>query len=68
MQLEIIMLAISILVGAILAIWQLRASSREFSKEIGKAVERAIVAIHHDIKASQEKIEKSYERKRLRED
>lgn len=62
MQLEIITLAISILVSAILAIWQLRASSREFSKEIGKAVERAIVVIHSDIKASQEKIEKKLQK------
>ena len=58
MRFGIITLAISILVSALLAVWQLRTSSREFSKEIGKAVERAIVAIHSDIRAGQEKMEK----------
>jgi len=53
MQLEIIALAVSVLISAILAVWQLRASSREISR----AVERAIKAIHEDIKHSQEKIE-----------
>ena len=67
MQLEIVTLAISILAGAILAIWQLRASSREIAtstKEIAKAIERAIVAIHSDIKASQEKIEKKLQKEK----
>ena len=54
MQIEIITLAISIVFSAILAVWQLRASS----KDIAEAVERAITAIHSDIKASQEKLEK----------
>ena len=58
MRIEIITLAISILFSAILAVWQLRASSRD----IAEAVERAITAIHSDIKASQKKLEKTLQK------
>ncbi len=69
MQYEIIALAMSILASAALAAWQLRASSRELSSALGRAterieraVERTAMAIHADIKASQEKLERKLKR------
>ena len=69
MQFEILALAASILVSAILAVWQFRASSKEVaasSREVARALERAVEAIHADIRASQEKLERRLKRGRTR--
>ena len=57
---EVLALAVSIFASVLIAVWQLRASARELSQ----AIERAIKAIHEDIRHSQEKLEKRIEESR----
>jgi hypothetical protein len=66
MQFELLALAATILISALLAVWQMRASTREFSRELSRAVERVVQAIHADIKASQEKLEGELRRRKRR--
>ena len=53
-----ILTAIAIVLGAIIGGYQLRRGI----EEIGKAIERAVEAIHADIRHSQEKLERKMEK------